>query len=529
MSKFIKVGSDQWWLKEERLTKLKNFLAEGHPYIWIANKFGFVSTTPITRAVKSFNINISNRNRAYALKYERDKLCNKNSKINTPISIALAPLNLTPDIIILRYGTRNNLHYYVPEIGKFVCKLSLIKILNRIGIQYSEWICKWFLKLPLSCIGSYEWCCKMIETFYDNYPIYTKNYISKKLLEDHNYIFTDYLYIDDILVNLIESWKDKLDQLEDFDFSCFPETISSTNSELIIIKKSTNTKYYTDYRSFVQCAFDPTSKCAINRSKNIKDKFYKKQKELWGTRFELLSEYHKNTIPIKIKCNNCGTIFSTTPSIHLSSREGGCPNCSKQRLKEERAFTVEDVQRIIDETYGENKYRCISDYKNAKTNIDILDVESGRVFKQKPENIFYHKIVDPENTCRSIGEYFTEQWLKTKNFVYKSQVLIKEIQGRTKNSNVIIDFIIYNSDNTEIWIEVNGRQHYDLTSSFGSEEGFKRDDNVREYCRNNKDSIRYIELPYILGSYSRVTDFLNKTIIDGIDPNTLIDYNKLFK
>ena len=41
--------------------------------------------------------------------------------------------------------------------------------------------------------------------------------------------------------------------------------------------------------------------------------------------------------------------------------------------------------------------------------------------------------------------------------------------------------------------------------------------------------IKYIEIPYTLDTYEKVKEFFDKVILQGIDPNTLIDYQSLYK
>jgi len=47
-----------------------------------------------------------------------------------------------------------------------------------------------------------------------------------------------------------------------------------------------------------------------------------------------------------------------------------------------------------------------------------------------------------------------------------------------------------------------------------------------KYSESN--DIRLIEVPYIIHSYAKLSDFLTKTIIEKIDPYTIINYNDLY-
>ena len=105
------------------------------------------------------------------------------------------------------------------------------------------------------------------------------------------------------------------------------------------------------------------------------------------------------------------------------------------------------------------------------------------------------------------------------------------IEGRTTSSYVIIDFTL-NVDDKIFWIEYNGKQHYTYSSRFSNfdptefERQKIRDANVRSYC--SKNNICLIEIPYILSSYKSISIFLTKVIFDGINPNNIISYEKIY-
>ena len=130
----------------------------------------------------------------------------------------------------------------------------------------------------------------------------------------------------------------------------------------------------------------------------------------------------------------------------------------------------------------------------------------------------------------SYGEIFVRDWIIENSLTFKEQVVIYEVFNN-KSSKVIPDFIV-NYNRNMYWIEYNGKQHYEYVDYLQKDPNrflsqLKRDENVREYCKKN--NIILIEIPYIINTYEKVAKFLDKTIIQGINPNTLIDYNKLYK
>lgn len=154
-----------------------------------------------------------------------------------------------------------------------------------------------------------------------------------------------------------------------------------------------------------------------------------------------------------------------------------------------------------------------------------------------PDSIFHAAkrfgINVPESTNKySRGESFVLQYFEDSNIKsFSSHVKISKISGRNKHF-VEIDFIL-EIDNLEYWIEYNGRQHYEFSDDFfhGNIENFlkqkERDQNVRDYCKEN--NIHLIEIPYIYDTYRKIKEFLDKVILQGIDPNKLIDYKSLYK
>ena len=134
------------------------------------------------------------------------------------------------------------------------------------------------------------------------------------------------------------------------------------------------------------------------------------------------------------------------------------------------------------------------------------------------------------NKKYSFGELITSKWLMENDIPYSDINTIYGLEGR--NTNIVHpDFVIkYNFKN--IWIEYNGRQHYEWLQFFHNTiEDFnnqlRRDQNVRDYCKEN--NILLIEIPYTCNTYKKVKEFLDKVILQGIDPNTLIDYQSLYK
>ena len=151
-----------------------------------------------------------------------------------------------------------------------------------------------------------------------------------------------------------------------------------------------------------------------------------------------------------------------------------------------------------------------------------------------PKNILEKSVKILDISCKYIlsslssGEALVYRFLEDHNLEFKSQEsLIGIIKGR-KSNKVIIDFILIYKGR-EYWIEYNGIQHYKRVNYFKNDldDQIKRDNNVRSYCK--KSGIEFIEIPYTLDTFEKVSEFLTKVLFEGIDQNTLIDYNKLYE
>lgn len=106
----------------------------------------------------------------------------------------------------------------------------------------------------------------------------------------------------------------------------------------------------------------------------------------------------------------------------------------------------------------------------------------------------------------SYGEQVINQWLIENNIPFKTQVTFKDLYS-SKNKKLRFDFGIYdNKENLLALIEYNGKQHYDKTSPFFTEDGLKRDQLKIDYCKKNNI------LLYIIPYYNDPIEELKKII-----------------
>lgn len=161
-----------------------------------------------------------------------------------------------------------------------------------------------------------------------------------------------------------------------------------------------------------------------------------------------------------------------------------------------------------------------------------ISLELGLSFnKVKDLANLYNIQIPPGANFITSGEIFISKYLDEMSIEFNQHVRIVDDSLIGRNTNlVVIDFVI---PSKSIWIEYNGKQHYEFVSYFhGHEEGdfekqLTRDKNIREYCKSHK--IKLIEVPYTLDNYDSISNFLNKTIFENQDPTSIINYESLYK
>lgn len=409
-----------------------------------------------------------------AVEILRDRTIDKIGSL-LPCTVDLARIQVPKMIkvpFIVRGRTFLKKVYYVPELCQYVGPYSKLKstVISRLGLDFDSWENRWLLELDNDKIYSLDWAKKKVEFYYNDRPEKTKKYIIDQLLKDHTYV-CDFLMIkEDFLDQYEQSRINKYPEgiCPIYDFSLVPDTISSESSELTIICK--NIKFGTEDEE-------------IGPFKTSYWGFIKEEKDCFDFSLLVRSITRRKTLEEFIE---------------------------KANIVHNNRFDYSEAQ-----------------YVDGNTPILIIDRETGERFYQKPVN---HLSGHAHDSNRSRGEILVGRWLSKNNIIAKRENYIKEI--KKISAGIRVDFsIVYNE--SPVWIEYHGIQHYRNDFHFykRTDEEFKnqlkRDQNLRDYCKNS--NILLIEIPYILSTYAEISNFLNKTIIEGIDPNSIIDYKSLYK
>lgn len=269
------------------------------------------------------------------------------------------------------------------------------------------------------------------------------------------------------------------------------------------------------------------------RGQNWKDKsgieFIKNLKENFSDQYDFSeTKYDGFKEDITFKCKICGeTITKSVCTINSDIKNGRCfcTNCGSElyRIKRENKFK-ETVEKRFPNHFDLTNVHYIGRELGA-TGIKCL--KCGKTFDINYPGNFMTGAECPHCDF-SIGESMVRNWLENNKKSYTSYIEHlnidnSKIVGRRCDWGVEIDFVVY-MENITYWIEYNGEQHYTWCKHFQTLEEFngqlKRDENVRNYCKNNK--IILIEIPFKYNRQEQINEILNSVILNNKDPEEII-------
>lgn len=94
--------------------------------------------------------------------------------------------------------------------------------------------------------------------------------------------------------------------------------------------------------------------------------FLEKITNLYGNEYEILSQYLKNSIKVKIKHNKCNCAYETLPSNFLAGH--GCPNCAINYRANLKRISDEEFKQEVYNLVG-SEYVPLEEYKNSNQKI----------------------------------------------------------------------------------------------------------------------------------------------------------------
>lgn len=335
-----------------------------------------------------------------------------------------------------------------------------------------------------------------------------------------------------------------------YDFSKLPNIIPNrmTKVEIFVNEVSTKTKkvigpWKTTYSYLITRGSDNIS-CAGMASKEKMpqfigtDEFIRTSKERFPGKFGYdKTEYINSGTKVILKCLTCGEYFEQLPGIHLNSPLGVCPACAQEHVRVSKIKTQEEFLQKMEDIYGDTLDFSKAIYKRAKNqgnNEDKVIVINPKNKEERLVSISHLLTGKFHFDGQSSGETFIFNALKELGLEFEQQFMLREkdiTEITSIRKRVFIDFVVKYNKQT-YFIEYNGKQHYQYDLSFHrTEEAYlsqlKRDEAVKLYCERN--NIQFVEIPYIVNTRNKIEEFLDKVILHGINPNTLIDYKSLYK
>lgn len=184
---------------------------------------------------------------------------------------------------------------------------------------------------------------------------------------------------------------------------------------------------------------------------------------------------------VSVKCMNCACIWNANVS-NLLNHHTGCPRCGgKERLNSE----------VVIRRLGERRIALVGDIVDVKTKTDWMCKKCGFKWSAKPEGVLNSKSgcpscaespkVNEQLTREYLAELLPDVEIQHNKVVHEKILLSKEVI----RCRVFIDFVFV-LNGRQIFVEYNGRQHYQPIERFGGEEEFRkiviRDKWLRDYC-----------------------------------------------
>lgn len=462
------------------------------------------------------------------------------------------PLKYTYPIVRSIYLLDDNLnkivkYYFIPEVNKWW------KITNRFsdrfysrGLNYENWLERWIYYDDLNNKLDLDEIELIINKYYFRCFNTTKDYLRNILSNNpsfgkrENFLGLTVMTKYDFIKKYKESRSNSVIKAN-YDFSYLPEIIHSHREMVKVFVLDINPETNSPIGEWSTCFDYLVSKhqdhpiIGVKKNKQCtsftKEDFIEKAELIHGkgTYGYDKVEYFNNTSKVLIYCPRCNEYFYQVASSHLSGH--GCNKCSRRKI----------IQSTIDKRKQDfiekatNRFKGIFDYSeidyiNTDIPIKIKDNRTNQYFYQAPSD--HLKASIKRLNGDSIGELFIKNWLIENNLSFKSRKYVKVDNNEFNIKNIIPDFIL-NINNKIIWIEYNGRQHYEFVSYFHKDDGkgFKRQLNRDRfevtYCLKN--DIILINIPYTFNSQDKIEQLLNRVILNGEDINSIIDYSKLYK
>lgn len=227
--------------------------------------------------------------------------------------------------------------------------------------------------------------------------------------------------------------------------------------------------------------------------------------ELVGNEYTVVGEYVNRATPIDIVHNKCGTLCKISAGNFLCGTR--CAKCAKDSLR----LTKEEAEHRMQETIGTD-FRIVGEYANMQTKVAVLHETCGNISHIRLTDVVY-KGVSCKYCNMPNGEKLVKSVLTQLGLSFEMQKTFDDLKNINKLS---YDFYV---PSKELLIEYQGEQHFKC-KNFGGMSKEKaqikfelqqiNDELKREYAKAK--GFKLIEVPYTVKTLSDVKKFLEENI-----------------
>lgn len=218
--------------------------------------------------------------------------------------------------------------------------------------------------------------------------------------------------------------------------------------------------------------------CA-NRFTRTTEQFIEDAQKVHGDKYDYSESVYVDSITkLIIICKSHGK-FMQTPNNHFNNH--GCPDCAIQKSTDLKLKSLEEFLACAIKVHGNEYDYSLTKYEHSKSKIAINCKKHG-TFLQTP-NAHLQGQGCP-NCKASKGEKAIRRFLECHNISFTQQMKFDDCRDVKQ-----LPFDFYVKD-INLLIEFDGRQHDEVVSIFGGEEGLadriRKDQIKNDYAVNNK-------------------------------------------
>lgn len=249
------------------------------------------------------------------------------------------------------------------------------------------------------------------------------------------------------------------------------------------------------------------------------------------TEYEVLTEYKRGNIPIKVRHIPCGRVYDITPTALIHTKD----KCVCKYNRYTFCHTFDILAKRINEIDSDYELVYVPNPERIHTCKDKVLIKHktcGNVFETLPHSFIHSGIRC--HTCSkciinkedSIGVKTIEKWIRKKKLQYYREYTFDDLRSPITNRKLRFDFYIPDMD---LFIEYDGKQHTDIyTNNIFTQEKYDRihlyDSVKNEYCK--KKNLNLLRISYKLNK-NEIISLLNSIYKSGVYVYVMQDYKRI--